>query len=153
MTRNGVSVLDQILEVILTLLISILFLLEYVHHIPGAIIVNAGEIMQWFTGGYFTAAIHRVVEPPADQLGYDRSGVFYFSVPNGDVVINTALEQSPVLRKASVQIAHKPEDAPTSDEWVTGRVKITGKATLFDKEEDGTMAEERVGSVTTKWFK
>ena len=120
---------------------------------PGAIIVNAGEIMQWFTGGYFTAAIHRVVEPPQDQRGRDRSSVFYFSVPNNDIVINTVLDQSPVLRRAGVAMAHKLNEAPTSEGWVTGRVKITGKATIFDKEEDGNIVEERVGNVTTKWFR
>lgn len=122
-------------------------------HIPGAIIVNAGEIMQWFTGGYFTAAIHRVVEPPADQRGHDRSSVFYFSVPNDDVVINTLLDQSSVLRKAGVELAHKPEDAPTSNQWVTGRVKITGQATMFEDKKDGNIVEERVGNVVTKWFR
>jgi isopenicillin N synthase-like dioxygenase len=128
-------------------------LLEYVAHIPGAIIVNAGEVMQWFTGGYFKAAIHRVTEPPQDQRGHDRSSVFYFSVPNDDVVINTLLDQSPVLRKAGVKMAHKPEDAPTSKEWVNGRVKITGKNTTFNSTGMNKTICEQVGKVTTQWFR
>ncbi|KAH8892842.1 Clavaminate synthase-like protein [Thozetella sp. PMI_491] len=96
---------------------------KYVAHVPGAIIVNAGEIMSWFTGDYFKAAIHRVVEPPRDQIGRDRSSVFYFTVPNDDVLINTLLEQSPVLRAAGVQMAHLPENAPTSKEWCGGGLK------------------------------
>ncbi len=109
--------------------------------------------MQWFTGGYFKAAIHRVTEPPKDQRGHDRSSVFYFSVPNDDVVINTLLDTSPVLRKAGVQMAHKPEDAPTSKEWVTGRVKITGKTPLFDGNDSSKKVVEKVGKVTTQWFR
>lgn len=108
--------------------------------------------MQWFTGGYFKAAIHRVTEPPKDQRGHDRSSVFYFSVPNDDVVINTILDSSPVLRKAGVKMSHKPEDAPTSNEWVTERVKITGKNQDFDGKGGNTIVE-KVGKVTTKWFR
>jgi isopenicillin N synthase-like dioxygenase len=46
---------------------------KYVKHIPGALIVNLGETFLWWTGNYFKAAIHRVVEPPKDQRGHDRS--------------------------------------------------------------------------------
>jgi isopenicillin N synthase-like dioxygenase len=115
-------------------------------------IINAGEIMQWFTGGFFKAAIHRVVEPPSDQKGHDRCSVFYFVVPNKDVVINTILDQSPVLRQAGVTMAHKPGDAPTSEEWCTGRVKITGKGDKFDGK-SGAAEVEKVGKVTTTWFR
>lgn len=115
-------------------------------------IINAGEIMQWFTGGFFKAAIHRVVEPPKDQKGHDRCSVFYFVVPNKDVVINTILDQSPVLRQAGVTMAHKPGDAPTSEEWCTGRVKITGKGDKFDGK-NGVAEVEKVGKVTTTWFR
>ncbi|BCS17196.1 uncharacterized protein APUU_10024A [Aspergillus puulaauensis] len=127
---------------------------KYVPHIPGAVIVNAGEIMQWWTGNYFTAAIHRVHEPPQDQRGHNRSSVFYFAVPNDDIVINTLLDQSPVLREAGVEIAHEPENAPTSKEWCNARIKITRRGTVWDnaKAED-TVVTEKVGKVTTKWFR
>ena len=45
---------------------------KYVEHVPGAIIVNAGETMLWWTGNYFKAAIHRVTQPPVDQQGHNR---------------------------------------------------------------------------------
>ncbi|KAH8807870.1 hypothetical protein F5884DRAFT_704232, partial [Xylogone sp. PMI_703] len=124
---------------------------KYVAHVPGAIIVNAGEVMLWWTGNYFKAAIHRVVEPPADQRGHNRCSVFYFCVPNDEVVINTLLEESPVLRKAGVQMAHKPEDAPTSKEWSNGRISITGRNAVFEGKDTNTVVE-KVGKVTTKWF-
>lgn len=128
---------------------------KYVPHIPGAIIVNAGEIMQWWTGDYFKAAIHRVHEPPADQRGHDRSSVFYFMVPNDEVVINTLLDESPVLRAAGVSMAHKPEDAPTSKEWCNGRIKITRRsAAVWDNVKEGeNKVTEKVGNVTTTWYR
>jgi isopenicillin N synthase-like dioxygenase len=127
---------------------------KYVKHVPGAVVVNAGEIMLWWTGNYFKAAIHRVVEPPEDQRGHNRSSVFYFCVPNDDVVINTLLDQSPVLREAGVQMAHEPENAPTSKEWSNGRIKITGRNAVWDKKgQTEKVTVEQVGKVTTKWFR
>ncbi|KAF2101718.1 Clavaminate synthase-like protein [Rhizodiscina lignyota] len=126
---------------------------KYVAHTPGAIIVNAGEIMSWWTGDYFKAAIHRVVEPPRDQMGHDRSSVFYFTVPNDDVVINTLLDQSPVLREAGVAMAYAPEDAPTSKQWCNARVKLTGQSKQAANGKTGTVVEKVIGNVTTAWFK
>ena len=125
---------------------------KFVRHVPGAMIVNAGEVMLWWTGDYFKAAIHRVSEPPAEQKGHNRSSVFYFCLPNDDVVINTLLDESSVLREAGVKMAHKPEDAPTSKGWANGRIKITGRSAVFDQD-NGKMAVERVGNVTTKWYR
>jgi isopenicillin N synthase-like dioxygenase len=127
---------------------------KYVAHIPGAIVVNAGEIVKWWTGDYFKAAIHRVIEPPSDQRGHDRSSVFYFGVPNDDVVINTLLEESPILRAAGVSQAHKPENAPTSKEWVNTRVKMTGQKAAFSGQQGKeNSVVEQVGKVTTTWFR
>ena len=127
---------------------------KYVRHVPGAIIVNAGEVMLWWTGNYFKAAIHRVHEPPIDQRGHNRCGVFYFCVPNDEVVINTLLDKSPVLREAGVQMAHLREDAPTSKEWTNGRIKITGRNAVWDKgDSKDKVVVEKVGKVTTKWFR
>lgn len=32
---------------------------KWVRHVPGAIVVNAGEMMQFWTGGYYKATVHR----------------------------------------------------------------------------------------------
>ncbi|KAH0836194.1 hypothetical protein AYO21_08604 [Fonsecaea monophora] len=126
----------------------------YVPHVPGAVIVNAGEIFKWWTGDYFKAAIHRVVEPPEDQRGHNRCSVFYFCVPNDEVVINTLLKESPVLREAGVQMAHEPQNAPTSKAWSNGRIKITGRNAVWDGKKEGeNMVVEKVGTVETRWFR
>jgi len=127
---------------------------KHVPYVPGSIIVNAGEVMAWWTGGYFKAAIHRVVEPPHDQRGRDRCGVFYFCLPNDEVVINTLLRESPVLRNAGVAMAHGPGKAPTSKEWITGRIKITLQNPVWEgKGRDEITTSEVVGNVTTQWFR
>ncbi|KAK5658160.1 hypothetical protein OQA88_2133 [Cercophora sp. LCS_1] len=127
---------------------------KHVPYAPGAIIVNAGEVMAWWTGGYFKASIHRVIEPPADQRGRDRCGVFYFALPNDEVVINTLLDESPVLRDAGVKMAHEVDKAPTSKEWITNRIRITLQNAVWEgKSESDKTTVERVGNVTTQWFR
>jgi isopenicillin N synthase-like dioxygenase len=127
---------------------------RFVPYVPGAIIVNAGETFKWWTGDYFKAAIHRVVQPPEDQRGHNRCSVFYFCVPNDEVVINTLLDESPVLREAGVQRAHEPQNAPTSKAWSNGRIKITGRNAVWDGKTAGeNMVVEKVGTVETRWFR
>ena len=125
---------------------------KYVPHIPGAIIVNAGEPMMWWTGDYFKAAVHRVVEPPADQRNHERSSVFYFTVPNDEVVINTLLEESPVLRRNAVKKWFKDADAPTSSTWVHNRIKANLQKHVAAKAGNGKTMSQQIGTVTTTWY-
>lgn len=52
--------------------------------------VNCGCFMEFWTGGYFKAANHRVAAPPDDQRNHTRCGVFYFAVPNDDEKVRIA---------------------------------------------------------------
>lgn len=94
---------------------------QWVKHIPGGIVVNAGEMFEWLTGGYYKATIHRVCQPPADQRNQDRCGAFYFVVPNDDVKINTLLDESSVLRAAGVERKFEPGTEPTSESYRSAR--------------------------------
>lgn len=125
---------------------------KFIAHKPGAIVVNGGEVLQWWTGNYYKSAIHRVFQPPVDQRGYNRCSVFYFVLPNDDVVINTLLDESSVLREAGVEMAHKTEDAPTSKAWCNGRIRVTGRSAVWEKKEGAGDVVEKIGGVTTKWY-
>ena len=48
--------------------------------VPGAYVVNLGEMMQLLTRGYFAATVHRVVSPRRDA-GRERVSVAYFFNP------------------------------------------------------------------------
>ena len=48
--------------------------------VPGAYVVNLGEMMQLLTHGYFAATVHRVVSPRRDAGG-ERVSVAYFFNP------------------------------------------------------------------------
>lgn len=57
-----------------------------VEPIPGALVVNLGEMLEVATNGYLMATIHRVTAPPA---GVDRYSVPFFWSPRLDSVIDT----------------------------------------------------------------
>lgn len=46
--------------------------------LPGAFVVNLGEMLQLLTGGYFKATVHRVISPP---VGVQRYSCIYFFNP------------------------------------------------------------------------
>lgn len=64
--------------------------------VPGAFVVNLGEMLQLLTGGYFKATVHRVVSPPP---GVERFSCIYFFNPRLDATLEplqlpSALAQS-----------------------------------------------------------
>ncbi|TFY69355.1 hypothetical protein EVJ58_g450 [Rhodofomes roseus] len=89
---------------------------RWVKHIDNAVIINAGEAMAFLSGGYYKATIHRVVQPPEDQRGYPRLGLYYFATPDDDVLLVPHTE-SPVLQKVGVKRRFEDADAPTSEQW------------------------------------
>ena len=56
-----------------------------VEPIPGALVVNLGEMLEVATGGYLAATIHRVQAPPP---GVDRYSVPFFWSPRLDAVVD-----------------------------------------------------------------
>lgn len=56
-----------------------------VEPVPGALVVNLGEMLEVATGGYLLATIHRVQAPPA---GVDRYSVPFFWSPRLDAVVD-----------------------------------------------------------------
>lgn len=55
-----------------------------VPHLPGALVVNLGEMLQLATHGYLKATVHRVISPPA---GMQRFSVIYFFNPRLDATL------------------------------------------------------------------
>lgn len=124
---------------------------KWVPYVPGAIVVNAGEMMEWWTGGFYKATIHRVCQPPPDQRNQDRCGLFYFVVPNDKVKINTLLEESSVLREAKVERKFEPGTEPTSEMYRSARIGAYGTTSLFTGKGKGVQ-EEMVGGIKTKHY-
>ncbi|KAF9016061.1 Clavaminate synthase-like protein [Hymenopellis radicata] len=114
---------------------------KWVKHIDNAMVVNAGDSLEFLSGGLYRATIHRVVQPPKDQQQYARLGVFYFALPNDDVAL-APLADSPtrLLGRASPNVAA----------WRKERTKAYGKSQLVKKENGDE--EELINGVVVKHY-
>ena len=105
--------------------------------------------MEFLSGGYYKATIHRVVQPPADQRTYERLGMFYFCVTDDSVVLKP-LAESPVLQRVGIKRRFADEDAPTMEEWRKARTIAYGTSKLT-KEKSGHEVEV-VGGIQVKQY-
>ncbi|KAI0365420.1 Clavaminate synthase-like protein [Pilatotrama ljubarskyi] len=112
---------------------------RWVRHIENALTVNIGDGLEFLSGGYYKATIHRVRQPPADQAGYARLGVFYFGMADDDVRLNP-LRESPVLQRIGLKCRFEEGHAPTMKQYRTGVTRAYGVSKL-SKNEDGTEQE------------
>jgi isopenicillin N synthase-like dioxygenase len=74
--------------------------------VPGAFVVNIGELLEVATDGYLTATVHRVISP---LIGTDRISVPFFFAPALDATIPT-LTLSPVLAAESRGVSADPQN-------------------------------------------
>ena len=103
--------------------------------------------MAFLTGGIYPATIHRVIQPPTDQQKHTRVGVFYFCMPDDNVVLKP-------LEGISGVIAGSNSDgkkAPTMEEWRKGRTAAYGKSTLNAGDKAG-VEEEVIEGVVVKHY-
>ncbi|KAI9068185.1 Clavaminate synthase-like protein [Trametes sanguinea] len=122
---------------------------RWVRHIDNALTVNIGDSMEFLSGGYYKATIHRVRQPPADQAGYLRLGVFYFGMADDDALLKPRLE-SPVLQRVGVAPRFDLEHAPSMKQYRTGLTSAYGVSKL-QKKDDGTEVEV-IHGVVVKHF-
>ena len=74
--------------------------------LPGAFVVNIGELLEVATEGYLTATVHRVISP---LIGTDRISVPFFFAPALDATIPT-LTLPPELAAESRGITADPQN-------------------------------------------
>ena len=115
----------------------------------GPKVINVGDCMEFLSGGFYKATIHRVVQPPADQRGCARLGVFYFAIPDDDVRL-VPVEGSPVLQRHGVERRFADGDAPTAESWRKGRTIAYGTSDLA-KGSNG-VEEEYINGVLVKHY-
>jgi isopenicillin N synthase-like dioxygenase len=90
---------------------------------PGALVLNIGEMLQVATDGYLRATKHRVVSPPADR---QRISIAYFHNP----AMETTFEQIPLPAHLAAQTRGAANDRPGDtifsnygDNWLKFRVR------------------------------
>ncbi|KAH8080736.1 Clavaminate synthase-like protein [Cristinia sonorae] len=120
---------------------------RWIRHIPNALVINAGDALEYLSGGFYRGTIHRVVQPPPSQRGYTRLGVFYFAMPDDDVKLVPRL--SPV-NPVWADRKFKDEDAPTMEAHRKGRTSAYGKSEL--KKSDDGVEEEVINGVLIRHY-
>ncbi|KAG6917877.1 hypothetical protein DXG01_000647 [Tephrocybe rancida] len=123
---------------------------KWVKHIDNALVVNAGEALEYISGRFYKGTIHRVHQPPIDQRDLTRLGVFFFGLFNDDIKL-VPLEQSPVLQR--IEIVRRTEDslAPTMGTYRKARIAAYGQTTLKQSAEKG-VEEEQVAGVVIRHY-
>ncbi|KAI9070315.1 Clavaminate synthase-like protein [Trametes sanguinea] len=122
---------------------------RWVKHLDNAVVVNIGDSMEFLSGGYYKGTIHRVRQPPIDQQGYRRLGVFYFASANEDVLLKPMVE-SPVLQRVGIVRRFDDEKAPTMDQYRKGRTSAYGLSTLTKK--DDVIEEQIIHGVPVRHY-
>ncbi|KAJ3509886.1 hypothetical protein NLJ89_g4977 [Agrocybe chaxingu] len=123
---------------------------KWVKHIENALVINAGDALEFVSGGYYHATIHRVVQPPPDHQGRTRLGVFYFCMADEDMSLAPLLE-SPVLQRAGITKAFENEKIPTMSEWRKARTIAFGRSGTKATEK-GVKEQEIINGVAAKFF-
>ncbi|KAK0187440.1 Clavaminate synthase-like protein [Armillaria mellea] len=119
---------------------------KWVKHIENALVINAGDALEFLSGEVYRSTIHRVVQPPKDQEGYPRLGVFYFASPDDNVKL------LPLVNTKAPSRRFVGADMPTMEEWRKGRIVAYGKTQLRKAEGEERVEEEIVAGVVTKHY-
>ncbi|KAK0229459.1 hypothetical protein EDD85DRAFT_912020 [Armillaria nabsnona] len=120
---------------------------RWVKHMDNALVINAGDGLDFLCGGYYPPTCHRVIQPPADQENCARLGVFYFCYADEDVQLAPHTE-SPVLQRVGIRSQLKPGTvAPTMRQWRSSRVKSYGRVKLTEGAEKGVEEEVVLGVI------
>ncbi|KNZ76521.1 UPF0676 protein, partial [Termitomyces sp. J132] len=119
---------------------------KWVKHIDNALVVNAGDTLEFLSGGFYKATIHRVHQPPPDQRNLTRLGVFYFSLFDDDVKL-LPLVQSPVLQRVGITRRMDDELAPTAGVYRKARISSYGLTSPKEGKDKGVEEEEIAGVV------
>ncbi|KAF7366894.1 hypothetical protein MSAN_00948100 [Mycena sanguinolenta] len=123
---------------------------KWIKHIENALVINAGDAMEFLSGGYYKATIHRVVQPPVDQQNLTRLGLFYFATTDDNVKL-VPLAETPVLQRVGIVRRCADADAPTMESWRKGRTTAYGQSQLKPSEE-GNVEEEVINGVLVRHY-
>ncbi|PCH36929.1 Clavaminate synthase-like protein [Wolfiporia cocos MD-104 SS10] len=110
---------------------------------------QCGRCYGVMSGGFYKATIHRVVQPPKDQHGLTRLGIFYFCYPNDDVLLLPRIE-SPIFKSRELIRRYAGADAPTMGLWRRSRTAAYGQKQL-PKKDNGT-EEEVIHGILLKHY-
>jgi len=125
---------------------------KWIKHIDNAIVVNAGDAMEFLSGGIYPATVHRVIQPPSDQRQCTRLGLFYFAIADEEVKL-APLNASPLLQREGIKRRfEKDEEAPSMGEWRKARTSAYGQTALTKSNKEEGIEEETINGVVVKHY-
>lgn len=124
---------------------------KWVKHVPNALVINTGDAMEFLSGGFYRATIHRVVQPPPDQRSRTRLGAFYFCMCDDNVKL-VPFAQSPVLQSVGINKRYDDVYAPTMEQWRQGRTSAYGQSELKVASSVTHVEEEYINGVIVKHY-
>lgn len=103
---------------------------RYVAHRENSLIVNIGDSLEFITGGYFKACLHRVIEPPLDQRSFNRLVIIYFCNPSSSAELDPERIKSPKLTKLGYSKFDKLKDWEKIqfNDWNDAKGKLLGRS-------------------------
>jgi len=102
-------------------------------------------------GGYYKSSIHRVVQPPRDQRGHKRLGIFYFCYPDDDVELEP-LSASPLLQRVGIKWRAEEGKAPSVGDWRKAHIASYGTTDLKKSSEEGVEEQELLHGIRVKHY-
>ncbi|KAF8331907.1 uncharacterized protein EI90DRAFT_3145503 [Cantharellus anzutake] len=121
---------------------------KWVKHRDNAIIMNVGDQLAFQSGGIFRAAMHRVVQPPEDQVHQRRLGLFHFSRAFPGISLQP-IKESPLVQREGNLIFPSEQEAPTTDGWEAARLRSYGRVELIRGEEYDVSF---VDGIEVRWY-
>jgi isopenicillin N synthase-like dioxygenase len=101
---------------------------RYVKPVPGALVCNIGDTLQFISGGLLKSTVHRVTRPPLpSQQSMHRFNLLYFLRADDSVVL-----KPPPSRYIPASAAKIEGMGLTAGEWVLARVKAAVRRREYD---------------------
>lgn len=99
--------------------------------------------MNLLSGGFYKPTIHRVIQPPKDQMALERLGVFYFAMAADHVKL--------VSVQGGVS-GSEEAGAPTMSDWRKERTGRYGSGSMKPSQNEGKVEQEVILGVTVNEY-
>ncbi|ODV89658.1 hypothetical protein CANCADRAFT_148588 [Tortispora caseinolytica NRRL Y-17796] len=97
--------------------------------IPGAVVVNIGDALEFWTAGQLSSTLHRVAFPRNETESGSRFSIPYFVQPNDDFVLSPLLKDDEESQKRFDEVVrtkgYTSKDKITSGEHLRQRIQST----------------------------
>ncbi|KAG8894324.1 hypothetical protein FRC00_009103, partial [Tulasnella sp. 408] len=90
------------------------------------VLVNIGDLMEFWTGGRFPSTIHRVSLPKTQEDARERFSIAYFLHPDDDVLLERLTEDGDdVNARLKARFGVDPNEPLTAKQWLETRLAAT----------------------------